>query len=303
MSHLWTGNHRAPWHDYASRCIYHLTLMKTQEAPLFGKLAGSHHLPIGTNGSSYIAASKIGKAIKQTLRELHEIHPHLHLHQYALMPDHLHIILEAEDDLDESIGRKLAIFKVRVNDGAGGIQVFEHGFNDQILIRKRSLDAIYRYLKSNPYRLAVRRANPDFFQMSSGIVIDGMECQLYGNHHLLDNPFKEQIIVHRADSYAIFSSNRDRWLHTGLNGGVVVSPFISPREKSVRENVIAAGCRQILISNRPMAQREKPHGKNFDLCAQGLMLIIAPTTPMPMNRATCLKLNSLAKAIACNPLR
>ncbi|MCX4331001.1 MAG: hypothetical protein OSJ24_02265 [Muribaculaceae bacterium] len=152
---MWTGNVRAKWHDYSGRAIYHLTLMKSADAGDFGTLAGSLERP-------FIAASAIGTAIKQVLRELPEIHPSLHLYQYALMPDHLHLLMAVDGPLDDILGRKLAAFKVRVNKLSGIEQVFANGFNDQILKPGRSLDAIYSYLRENPYKLAVRRAHPEF---------------------------------------------------------------------------------------------------------------------------------------------
>ena len=298
MSRIWTGNNRASWHDYTSRCIYHLTLMKHPEAPAFGMLAGDCHLPIGSPGSSHIHASKIGIAIKQSLRHISDIHPALRLFQYALMPDHLHIILSVEDKLDDIVGRKIAIYKVSVNHRVGIDHIFDRGFNDQILTKSRKLDIIYNYLRSNPYRLAIRRTYPDFSTRYSNLIIGDTICQLYGNIHLLDNPFKDQVIVHRADDDQTFLSNRDRWLHTATNGGVLVSPFISQREKSIRKEVELSGGRLIIITNRPFGEREKPFGKDFELCVQGRLLIIAPKIPMHLDRAACLKMNALAKTIA-----
>lgn len=300
MGRIWTGNNRAPWHDYTSRCIYHFTLMKHSAAPSFGSLVGDCHLPIGSPGSSYIRASEVGIAIKQSLRQISDCHPALRLFQYALMPDHLHMIISVEDKLDEIVGRKLGAFKVGVNHITGIDQVFERGFNDQILTKSRKLDIIYNYLRANPYRLAIRRACPDFFTRCNNLIIGDTPCQLYGNIHLLDNPFKDQVIVHRADNDQIFNANKDRWLHTAANGGVLVSPFISQREKSIRKEVESSGGRFILITNFPFSEREKPSGKDFDLCAQGLLLIIAPSTPMPLDRSSCLRMNSLAKSIAGN---
>ena len=297
MDRIWTGNNRASWHDYTSRCIYHLTFMKHPEVPAFGMLAGDCHLPIGSPGSSYIRVSEIGFAIKQSLRHISDIHPALRLFQYALMPDHLHIILSVEVELDEIVGRKLGAFKVDVNHRVGIDHVFDRGFNDQILTKSRKLDIIYNYLRSNPYRLAIRKAYPDFFTRCNNLIIGDAPCRLYGNLHLLDNPFKDQVIVHRADDDQTFLANRDRWLHTAANGGVLVSPFISQREKSIRKEAESTGGKLILITNRPLGEREKPSGKDFDLCAQGRLLIIAPTTPMPLDRSFCLKMNALANTI------
>lgn len=300
MSRIWTGNNRASWHDYTSRCIYHITLMKHPDAPNFGHLMGDCHLPIGRTGSSYVCASDTGRAIKQSLREISGIHPALRLLQYALMPDHLHLILSVEDRLDEIIGRKLGAFKVSVNQRSGVSQVFERGFNDQILTKSRRLDIIYNYLRANPYRLAIRKANPDSFHKRTGIIIGGMPCQLYGNIHLLDNPFKEQVIVHRADNDEVYSSNRDRWLYTAANGGVLVSPFISKREKDLRREAEELGSRFILITNRPFGDREKPTGKDFELCTEGRMLIVAPQSPLDFSRSACQQMNTIANHIVAH---
>lgn len=58
----WTGNNRAKWHDYTSKCIYHITLMKSPEMPPFGTLAGDCSLKPGTPGAPYIKASPLGQA-------------------------------------------------------------------------------------------------------------------------------------------------------------------------------------------------------------------------------------------------
>ncbi len=131
-------------------------------------------------------------------------------------------------------------------------------------------------------------------------MIGGIPCQLYGNIHLLDNPFKEQVIVHRADSDEIYSSNRDRWLYTAGNGGVLVSPFISKREKEIRHEAELLGSRFILITNKPFGEREKPMGRDFDRCAEGLRLIIAPQTAWNFSRTACQQMNALANHIAFN---
>lgn len=103
----WTGNHRARNHDYASKCLYHITMMKAKDIAAFGRLAGDYRLSPSLRGSSYIEASPTGRAIKQALRLIPEIHPALRIYQYALMPDHLHFVIAAEDRLDEAIGRNV----------------------------------------------------------------------------------------------------------------------------------------------------------------------------------------------------
>ncbi len=300
MAKNWSGNNRAPWHDYTQRQIYHITLKKRPEIMPFGVLAGDWRLRPGTPGCTYIQASPLGKIIKSCLRDLSCIHPALRLFQYALMPDHLHLILSVENPLDEVLGRKLAAFKVMVNNRAACDSIFEKGFNDQILSTTRNLNVIYTYLRENPYRLAVRRANPDFFRRINDLAIGDISCQAYGNIHLLNSPFKEQVIVHRADTAEQFAQNKERWLYNAANGGVLVSPFISQREKTIRNEAEESGGRFILITHEAFGERYKPAAHDFDLCSEGRMLIISLSKPPQpsLTRQMCMEMNAAAEKIA-----
>lgn len=214
------------------------------------------------------------------------------------MPDHLHILLFVKAPTDEILGRIIARFKVAVNKTAGMTQVFAKGFNDQILSRDRSLDVLYRYLQDNPRRLAVRRAHPEYFRRVNTLQIGDKTYQAYGNIQLLDNPFKEQVAVHRADTPEQRKRNRERWLYTAANGGVPVSPFISAAEKAIRAEAEGHGARFSLITGEPMGERYKPTGHDFALCESGRLLIISANLPGALIRSTCLQLNSLAQSIS-----
>lgn len=288
---------RAKWHDYRSPGRYMITLSKSPGIPPFCQIAGDCRLPVGSRGSSCTRWSPTGQAIADKLFHIGEIYPALRTDQYTVMPDHVHFLLWVQSTLPEHLGFFIARLKTAINNTTGINHIFEDGFNDQIVTNKRDLNVIFNYIRSNPYRLAIRQSYPDFFTRFNNLIIADTPCQLYGNIHLLENPFKDQVIVHRADDEQTFLTNRDRWLHTAANGGVLVSPFISQREKSIRKDAESSGGRFILITNRPIGERDKPSGKDFNLCAQGRLLIIAPTTPMPFDRTSCLKMNSLAKTI------
>lgn len=288
---------RAPWHDYTQRSIYMITINKSPISEYFGIIEGDYRLPAGQQGSPFIRASKTGCAIKEVLRRFYLIEPNIRILQYALMPDHVHVLLFVEKPTNEILGRIVARFKVEVNKAVGFTQVFAKGFNDQILKTTRSLNTLYNYIRQNPYRLAVRRAHPDFFRRINRLKIGDRYYQAYGNIHLMDNPFKEQVIIHRNDTPETLKYNRELWLYTAANRGVLVSPFISPVEKAIRAEAEEAGSRFILIINEPMPERYKPSGHNFDLCKSGRMLIISANLPGSLSRQTCLAMNSLAEVV------
>lgn len=220
--------------------------------------------------------------------------------QYAMMPDHVHVLVFVQQPVAKPLGHTIARLKIKINAQNGGYTVFEEGFNDQILHPGRSLEVLYRYLRDNPRRLAVRREHPDFFRCVSGITVAGHVCQAYGNLQLLDNPFKEQVVVHRADTPDALEHKRSVWLHTAANGGVLVSPFISPAEKAVRRVAEDTGARIILLTNEPIGERYKPAGADFDRCERGLLLIVSMSrvNARAVTREECLAMNNLAAHIA-----
>lgn len=288
---------RAPWHDYTQRCIYMITLNKNPLMEYFGILQGDYWIPTGQKGAAFISSTNLGKAIKNTLRRFNSTEPNIRVLQYALMPDHLHILLFVEYPTEDTLGKIIARFKIEVNKAAGITGVFAKGFNDQILKNSRSLAVLYRYLRENARRLAVRRARPEFFRRVNALEIGGRTFQAYGNFQLLDCPFKEQVIVHRADSSETRQRNREQWLYTAANGGVLVSPFISPAEKEIRKETEEAGGRFILIISEPMGERYKPAGHDFELCEAGRLLIVSANLPGDLSRQTCLTMNGLAQIL------
>lgn len=280
-----------------------ITLNKAPLGKDFGTLEGDYRLPAGAPGSSCISTTGIGSAIRRMIHNFYLIEPNIRILQYAIMPDHVHILLFVEHPTKEILGRIIARFKVEVNKVIGAEGVFAKGFNDQILTDNRSLDTLYKYIRDNPRRLAVRREHPEYFRRVNTLKIGENTCQAYGNFQLLECPFKEQIIVHRADTPEERQQHHALWLYTAANGAVLVSPFISADEKAVRGEAEEAGGRFILIVNEPMAERYKPSGRDFELCEAGRLLIVSAVLPGALSRTTCLAMNELAKRICLTSQR
>lgn len=292
--------YRARWHDYTKRCIYLITLIKSPEVEYFGALGGNVSIPPGQVGCSFVISYRIGNAIKRALREFYEIESCARVLQYAIMPDHLHFLLFIQEPTKDTLGSIIARFKVKVDKIAGITHVFAKGFNDQILKTSRNLNTIFNYLRSNPHRLAMRKSHPEYLRRINALKIGGNSYQAYGNFQLLDCPFKEQVVIHRADTADERERKRQLWTYTAANGGVLVSPFISKAEKEVRSDAEVAGGRFILIVNEPMEERYKPSGHDFELCEAGRLLIISANLSGDISRQMCLTMNSLAETIAKN---
>ncbi len=284
-----------------------ITLSKHSSVPDFGTLVGSHAIPVGKPGAAVVAFSQSGRCVHRIIARLSAAEPAIRVLQYSIMPDHVHVLLMVLRQMDEPLGNIIARFKIDVNREYGVEKVFEEGYNDQILVNTRRLDTLFRYIRENPYRLAVRRASPDYFSRLNGLTINGVAYNAYGNLFLLQNPFKEQVVVHRRDTQQERIHNHDRWLYTAANGGVLVSPFISPAEREIRSDAEDVGGRIILITHSAFPDRYKPSGHDFEQCTQGRLLIIAPSaensSSRELSRATCLEMNALAATIAATDFR
>lgn len=250
----------------------------------------------------------LGKAIVEEMAVLFRLHSCLKLYQYSVMPDHLHVLMRVTERLEHHLGHDIGNLTGAVSrrwhrscGGAGEVRpVFTEGYNDSIVGPQRSLQGVFDYVRDNPRRLAVRRANPQWFSRVNELTVGTTACRAYGNMQLLDYPFMEAVAVHRSDSEDERVRARGRWLHLAANGGVLVSPFISVAEKSVRDEALLLGGRLILVTDTAMPTRWKPASSDFALCEQGRLLIISPadSTGAPLSRARCLQLNALATEIA-----
>lgn len=287
---------RDPKHDYRSRCIYHITISKASTCPNFSIILGSIEQPL-------VERSKIGKIIESQILNFPALCPSLQILQYVIMPDHIHFALYARDYLPRAIGRYIGMMKVKCGQLIRAefphiTDIFTPDFHDRYLRPGQSLSTIISYIQQNPARLLKRKLYPDFFNRINNLDINGSLWQAYGNTQLLNNPFKAPVIIHRSDSEKLRENKHRRWKHLAENGGVLVSPFISPDEKMVRHQCENVNGKIIVITNKPLKDREKPSAHDFDLCAQGRLLILAPMTHLSPGRETFLFLNSIAESLS-----
>lgn len=295
-------------HDYKGVCSYHIIFHKSEVTPDFGELRIDPSKTPKDDGYASIHYSPLGRLI---LKEIYGIHIHQSLivvTQYKVMPDHVHILIRVMERIPKHIGFYLGQFMSAVtrswrlyNDSDSSLpSVFKENYTDRpIYINERYVIA-KKYIKDNPYRLAMRRVHPEFFRRVRNLSINGVPFQAYGNLFHLRNPFMTQVIVHRAnterDNEGLVAFMREEI----RKGGVLVSPFISPLEKQIRREAVENGGRIIQIQKDPFGERFKPAGADFELCCNGQLLIIAPMESMGkiISRQICKDMNKIAEDIA-----
>ena len=123
-----------------------------------------------------VVFSDLGRALFDHFRKMGEFTPGLKPVFCALMPDHLHLLLEVERELARPIGNAVAGFKTgceKIYARMGGQgRLFAQGFVDEVVLRAGQTHSEFNYLRDNPRRLAVKKLYPDLFKYSREISVD-----------------------------------------------------------------------------------------------------------------------------------
>lgn len=123
-----------------------------------------------------VVFSDLGRALFDHFRKMGEFTPGLKPVFCALMPDHLHLLLEVERELARPIGNAVAGFKTgceKIYARMGGKgRLFAQGFVDEVVLRAGQIHGEFNYLIDNPRRLAVKKLYPDLFKYSREISVD-----------------------------------------------------------------------------------------------------------------------------------
>lgn len=177
------------------------------------------------------------------------------------------------------------------------------------LSRRGQLQSMIRYVQLNPQRLATKRLMPGFFRVQEGIEIAGRTYAGVGNILLLQATHFAPVHV-RHDLVDEAAQGRPQSLRNYMNGcvlaarkgTVMVSPFISPKEKEVKDVLLAERHPFIVLADNGFRDYYKPPGDIFDAVADGRVLVLSPweydAGKRHISRADCVALNAMAEEIA-----
>ena len=175
--------------------------------------------------------------------------------------------------------------------------------------QRRQLPATIQYIINNPQRLATKRIMPGFFRVQEGIEIAGRSYSGVGNIRLLHNKCFAPVHVRSmwvkdAEQHGDTQPLRDyinACILAARQGTVMVSPFISPKEKEVMSVLLAEKHPFILLSDNGFRDYYKPTDALFDAVAEGRVFILSPWEHDPdkhhISREDCVALNGMAEAI------
>ncbi len=304
--------------DYCSPSIYMITFaLSDRSVPLLGNLIIEPSMqippsPYDVNGR--MSYSKLGNAIFDLWRSFSSIVPEINPIIIQLMPEHLHCILQVTRQMSKPLGQAIAKFKGacstlywKLMPEMQGIPLFEKGYQDTILFHKGQLDNMIKYVLDNPRRLAVKTLFPDLFKVQREFVLEGTSYTAIGNHFLLGYPLLRQVQVSRRDyGTDAFYLKKQELLGNIQYGTAVVSPCLSEGERDIAYTALSNKIPLIVLKHNGFSRYYKPSGVFFDACADGRLLMLAPsawgytTGRAKITRVKACILNALAQRI-CGP--
>ena len=154
--------------------------------------------------------------------------------------------------------------------------LFAKGYNDLILRSFEELQRWKNYLCDNPRRLMMKRARPEWLRPFFGLHLGSHVYSGIGNRGLLASPHRIAVRVSRRRNDSEIVAETTRYLSAARQGAILVSPAISPGEKCVMRAAFDAGLPIIVIMENGFTPLSKPHGEQFDACAKGQLLMLAP---------------------------
>jgi hypothetical protein len=175
--------------------------------------------------------------------------------------------------------------------------------------RRGQLQTMIRYVQLNPQRLATKRLMPGFFRVQEGMTIAGRTYAGVGNVALLQaERFATVHVRHKLVEAADHGNNQplrnymNGCVLSARQGTVMVSPFISPKEKAVMTVLLTEQHPFILLADNGFRDYYKPPGIIFDAVAAGRVLVLSSWAydagKRHISRADCVALNTMAEEIA-----
>jgi hypothetical protein len=160
---------------------------------------------------------------------------------------------------------------------------FAAKYHDRILIGKNQLAHMKRYIKDNPRRLALKRANKQLFRIQQDIQLNGIACTTLGNMFLADYPQKQVVQCSRRLTQAQIDELKAECLAQAEQGIVHITAAISEGEKQIARALREAEYPLIVLLHEgfpkpdsPHYQYYKPSGVYFEACAKGKLLLVEP---------------------------
>ena len=145
-------------YDYSTPGAYFITVCTANREKIFWKSVGADIIR-----PQNMPLSPIGKIVEQGILQMADHYENVTVDKYCVMPDHVHLILRIETDID---GRMISAPTVSTVIGSlkrwiskqVGKPIWQKSFYDHAIRNQQDYDEIWEYIEHNPITYALKKA-------------------------------------------------------------------------------------------------------------------------------------------------
>ena len=146
-------NIRLKSYDYSLEGYYFITICTKNRECILSKIkCGS------VKTDPYIELNDIGKFVEKKLKEIEKHFETIKIHDYVIMPNHLHFVLEQTNvgaGLDQpankiTIGNVVGLFKSGISRKIG-YAIWQRNYYEHVIRNEKEYLMIKQYIINNPY--------------------------------------------------------------------------------------------------------------------------------------------------------
>jgi len=324
-AHKPTHRKHNPYHDYKERCIYHITLVCSDRDAVLGRIVGDRWETAHCNLSPL--GYEVNRAIDRIPLYCKEKGRQVRILAKTVMPDHVHFVLFVEEPMDVALGVVMRGFKQGCNkilksmlewNGETPIPpsfipirskrmheehaLFDPDFDETRLRKRGQLKRIIDYVHSNAQHRWLKRHHPDLLRVIRGIEIAGKSYDAIGNINLLMLS-RWQVHVRSKFSENERRNYMNQCVIKARKNYVLVSPFVSPYERQVRDVCLAEGHSIIQLVDNGFSDYTNMRGDLYDYTLTGQVLLLVPSEyphiarKPTISRSECTILNARSEEI------
>lgn len=145
-------------YDYSTPGAYFITVCTANREKIFWDLVGADIIR-----PQKVPLSAVGKIAQQGILQIASHYENVVLDKYCIMPDHIHLILRIESDID---GRMISAPTMSTAIGSMkrwvsrqiGRPIWQKSFYEHGIRNRQDYDEIWEYIENNPLKYALKRA-------------------------------------------------------------------------------------------------------------------------------------------------
>ena len=148
---------RIPDYDYSTPGAYFITVCTAERAKILWDGVGAD-----TIRPQNLPLSAVGKIAEQSILQIKNHYKKIEIDKYCIMPDHIHLILRIESDID---GRMISAPTVSTVVGSMkrwvsrqvGKPIWQKSFYDHGIRNQQDYDEIWQYIENNPLKYMIKK--------------------------------------------------------------------------------------------------------------------------------------------------